>query len=206
MKGSKTTVSLIMAIGLLALNGVGSITVAQDDDRTATSASAGVGAWLVTLVEGPYTLPRQMILHADGTALQWDGAAVWTGSWEATGPSTGAITLVRYELDDAGYVVHDNDSRDVRGRGGRPGHDRVLHARVFGQRWHHHRRDGSGDGDGDTDRARTHGLASGAAVPEHRVIDRETSGRSRPVPPGARLFSVGGAAGHCRPMASGSTC
>ena len=97
----------MVVIGLLALGGLGSATVAQDDDQTATSASAGVGAWLVTLVEGPYTLPRQMNLLADGTVLQWDGAALWTGSWEATGPSTGDITIVRYELDDAGYVVHD---------------------------------------------------------------------------------------------------
>jgi hypothetical protein len=94
----------VLAVSLLAIGGLASATLAQD--ASATAASPAVGAWVLTIVDNPTAAPQEMILHADGTYFQWDGTGVSVGAWEATGPTTGAITLVAYGLDDTGKVGH----------------------------------------------------------------------------------------------------
>lgn len=95
----------ILAISLLMIGGLASATVAKDDSLS-TATSPAVGTWLLTIVEQPTAPPTLMTIHADGTYLQWDTAAAGIGSWEATGPNTGALSYDQYGLDDTGAIGH----------------------------------------------------------------------------------------------------
>jgi hypothetical protein len=97
----------ILVSGLLAIGGLGSAALAQSASPMPTDESPAVGAWVLTIADNPTSPPQEIILHADGTYLQYDGTGgVSIGAWEATGPNTGTITLVQYGLDDTGKVGH----------------------------------------------------------------------------------------------------
>lgn len=102
-----STASSILAVSLLAIGGLAPATLAQSASPMPTAASPAVGAWVLTIADNPTSPPQEIILHADGTYLQYDGAGgVSIGAWAATGPNTGAITLVQYGLDSTGKVGH----------------------------------------------------------------------------------------------------
>jgi len=87
----------ILAIGLLAIGGFASATVAQD--ASATADSPAVGAWLLQDASDPTGAPFVAIIHSDGTYSQWDPQGASVGSWESTGPNTGAITITQIGVD-----------------------------------------------------------------------------------------------------------
>ena len=99
----------ILVIGLLAIGGLASTTLAQD--ASATAESPIVGAWLLDVGSDPSSAPTTAIFHADGTYIQTDGTGTGIGSWAATGPSTGDLTFTQYQIEDAGAVY----SATVRG-------------------------------------------------------------------------------------------
>jgi uncharacterized cupredoxin-like copper-binding protein len=90
-------------VSLLAVSGLASATVAKEHAPT-TADSPAVGAWLLDVGNGSGIAPTTAIFHADGTYIQTDGDAVAIGSWEATGPDTGALTITQYGFDETGAV------------------------------------------------------------------------------------------------------
>ena len=92
----------ILVIGLLAIGGFASPTLAQD--ASATADSPVVGAWLLDVGNDPSSAPTTAIFHADGTYIQTDGVATGIGSWAATGPSSGDLTFTAYGPDETGAL------------------------------------------------------------------------------------------------------
>jgi uncharacterized cupredoxin-like copper-binding protein len=93
----------ILAIGLLAVGGSASATLAQDASST-TAESPVVGAWLLDVGNDPGSPPTTAIFHADGTYIQTDGVGTGIGSWAATGPTTGDLTFTAYGPDETGAL------------------------------------------------------------------------------------------------------
>jgi hypothetical protein len=91
-----------LAIGLMAIGGFASTTLAQD--ASATADSPLVGAWLLDVGNDSSSAPTTAIFHADGTYIQTDGVGAGIGSWAATGPSTGDLTFTQYQIEEAGAV------------------------------------------------------------------------------------------------------
>ena len=93
----------ILVIGLLAIGGLASTTLAQDATST-TAESPIVGAWLLDVGNDPGSPPTTGIFHADGTYIQTDGVGTGIGSWAATGPSSGDLTFTAYGPDETGAL------------------------------------------------------------------------------------------------------
>ncbi len=102
----------ILAVSLIAAGGSASAALAQDASPVPTTGSPIVGAWLLDLGNDPTTTaPTTAIFHGDGTYIQTDGTETGIGSWVATGPSTGDLTMTEYRVEPTGEV----SSATVRG-------------------------------------------------------------------------------------------
>lgn len=101
MRRSSKIASVVAAIPFV-VGGLASATLAQDDTVWPTADSPIVGAWLIDVGNDAGTAPTTAVFHADGTYLQTDSGGVGVGSWEATGPNTGALTFTVYDAEDAG--------------------------------------------------------------------------------------------------------
>jgi len=101
--------SSILAISLLVVGSLTSATLGKDDKPLPTADSPAVGAWELRIDgDDPANAPTELIIHADGTYIQALPGMVGIGSWEATGPNTGALTFVQYgAFDDTGSIGHD---------------------------------------------------------------------------------------------------
>ncbi len=93
----------ILAITLLAA-GSASATLAQGASAMPITGNPIVGAWLLDVGTGPGTAPTTAIFHADGTYIQTDGSGTGIGSWQATGPTSGALTMTQYRVETTGEV------------------------------------------------------------------------------------------------------
>jgi hypothetical protein len=98
----RSAATSILVIGLLAIGGLASATLAQD--ASATAQSPIVGAWLLDVGSDPSSAPTTAIFHADGTYIQTDGVGTGIGSWAATGPASGDLTFTAYGPDETGAL------------------------------------------------------------------------------------------------------
>ena len=99
----RSAATSILVIGLLAIGGLASTTLAQDASST-TADSPIVGAWLLDVGNDAGSPPTTGIFHADGTYIQTDGVGTGIGSWAATGPTSGDLTFTAYGPDETGAL------------------------------------------------------------------------------------------------------
>ena len=79
-------------------------TSAQDATPAALADHPIVGAWLLDVdADDPANPPALAIFHDDGTYLQADpDGSNGVGTWEATGPTTAALTAIFHGQDETG--------------------------------------------------------------------------------------------------------
>ena len=152
----RSAATSILVIGLLAIGGLASATLAQDAsfDHGRESDRGRLAARRRQRRGQP---PTTGIFHADGTYIQTDGVGTGIGSWAATGPSSGDLTFTAYGPDETGAVW----STTIRGSLEVLADDtleRHLQPRVRRPGWHPDRPVRSRHGDGDAHRGRADGV------------------------------------------------
>jgi hypothetical protein len=105
MKRSTVLTTLVLAavIALVGAFAVGLSHRGISAQDTATEDHPIVGVWLAdTDPENEANALETFTFHSDGSYISVGGDDTTVGAWEATGATTGTLTLVGYESDDEG--------------------------------------------------------------------------------------------------------
>ena len=96
----------ILALMLTAAVAAGPATLAQGAAPDSLEGHPLVGSWLLDAnADDPSNLPSRVIFSSDGTFLEVDEDGLGVGSWESTGPSSGALTILFTQPPDANGAI-----------------------------------------------------------------------------------------------------